>query len=101
MSNINSFVCSCGHIMGDHESQEPHACGQCDCSQYHARLEYKSVYVIVALDGSDVQECVIVESTDVALMIRDALIKIWGGANVAFISRGIGDIPKNILSVIS
>lgn len=52
-----------------------------------------SVYVIIALEADRVKECVVLTDGKVASTIFLALSEIYGNANVAFVSRGINDVP--------
>lgn len=56
----------------------------------------KSVYVVIANDEHLVKECIVTEDNDVAVATWLALKEIWGVPNVAFVSRRVNDIPKNI-----
>lgn len=47
------------------------------------------VYVVCAMEFEVVEECKVFLSNDNAWKERDRLIRIYGGANVCLISRGI------------
>lgn len=56
------------------------------------------VYIIIANEEEKVRECIVLPDSDrkEALEIFNKLREIWGGENVAFISRRIGWIPDNV-----
>lgn len=56
----------------------------------------KSVYVVIANEDHIVKECIVTDDNDVAVATWLALKEIWGVPNVAYFSRAVNDIPKNI-----
>ena len=54
------------------------------------------IYVVIALEDGIVKECLTLESRAEAMRVFDQLKKIWGGANVCFLSRKINNVPANI-----
>jgi len=91
--DITAKTCYCGHAMSDHDSGDPHPCGQCDCEYYTGDDFIDSVYVVVANEDDKVKECIVLKDLDSAYEIYHALQEIWGARYVALCSRAIGDIP--------
>ena len=57
-----------------------------------------TVKVLIATENEKVKECIVIPNNDNDLEwgLRNALMKIYGGANVYSSSREIGHIPDNI-----
>lgn len=56
-----------------------------------------SVYVVIALDGHEMKECVVLSDHAEALGLYHRLQAIWGGEFVAMASRQVNEIPLNIV----
>ena len=61
-------------------------------------IKMSDVRVLIAIDDNKVKECIVVPAVSTSLEwgLRQALIEIYGGANVCSASRTIGDIPSSI-----
>lgn len=58
----------------------------------------KSVYVVIANEGEQVKECIVLSELIVAQDKFEMLKEIWGGANVALICTQVDTIPVNLMA---
>lgn len=56
-----------------------------------------SVYVVIANDYEKVKECIVFSDADKAMEFYSHCRKIYGGANVAFCSRRVDNVPENLM----